>query len=288
MKKTDPSSGFKPFKFLHKKQKNMRKKPLGLSAMFPLIILLLPFSVWAQTEFNDYKKEIFIQKEDSLKFRILFPLNFDKNKKYPLVLFLHGAGERGSDNEAQLRNGGEFFLNKREEFPAIVIFPQAPREDYWANVDVNREVIPFEFNFKNEEEPTKALHLVMALLSSITEENYIDRDRIYVGGLSMGGMGTYELLSRKPAMFAAAFTICGGADPAIVRKYPEGFNIWIFHGEKDDIVVPEFSKTMAREINSAGGNAKLSLYPNDNHNSWDSAFAEPYLLPWLFSNQKNE
>ena len=258
-----------------------------------LLVLLLVFYTSASVEaqdFEEYKKEQFIQKGDTLNYRILFPKDFSEEKEYPLVLFLHGAGERGSDNESQLTHGSDLFLKKaiREDFPAVVIFPQAPKDDYWAKVDVNRNVKPFEFDFKNEEEPTKALHLTMALLSSVASEDYINQDRIYVGGLSMGGFGTFEILSRMPETFAAAFAICGGADPAIVKKYPLGFNIWIFHGEKDDIVPPEFSKMMSRLINSEGGNAKLSLYPNDNHNSWDSAFSEPYLLPWLFSHQKNE
>ena len=260
-----------------------------------LVLVLLSFFGWIPAsveaqERTEFQKEQFVQDNDTLNYRILFPKNFSKDKEYPLVLFLHGAGERGSDNEAQLTHGSELFLNEvnRENFPAVVVFPQAPKDDYWAKVDVDRTVTPFEFNFRKEEEPTKALHLAMALLNSVASEDYIDKEQIYVGGLSMGGMGTFEVISRMPETFAAAFAICGGADPQIAEEYPEGFNIWIFHGEKDDIVPPEYSKTMARVINTAGGNAKLSLYPNDNHNSWDSAFAEPYLLPWLFSQRKNE
>jgi predicted peptidase len=257
--------------------------------LFAGFFMLISASGMAQ-ERSEFQKKQFIQQNDTLNYRILFPKNFSEEKEYPLVLFLHGAGERGSDNEAQLVHGSDLFLKEanREDFPAVVIFPQAPKEDYWAKVEVDRNKTPLEFNFKNEEEPTKALHLVMALLNSVTSEDYINKDRIYVGGLSMGGMGTYEILSRMPETFAAAFAICGGADPAIVEKYPEGFNIWIFHGEQDNVVPAELSKTMAREINTAGGNAKLSLYPNDNHNSWDSAFSEPYLLPWLFSHQKKD
>ncbi|HSI69575.1 MAG TPA: PHB depolymerase family esterase [Gillisia sp.] len=251
------------------------------------ILMILPLSVWAQTV-EEFNREQFIIKNDTLNYRILYPANFSKDEKYPVVLFLHGAGERGNDNESQLTHGGELFLEQHKEFPAIVIFPQAPKDDYWAKVEVERDSIPYQFNFKNEEEPTKALHLVMALLNSVTAEAYVDTNRIYIGGLSMGAMGTFELISRQPETFAAAFAICGGANPAIVENYPPKFNIWIFHGEKDDIVIPEYSKIMAREINSHGGNAKLSLYPNDNHNSWDSAFAEPYLLPWLFSHIRTE
>jgi predicted peptidase len=255
-----------------------------------LFFLLISIPAIEAQELKEFEKEHFIQGNDTLNYRILYPLDFSEEKQYPVILVLHGAGERGSDNEAQLVHGADLFLKQenRKEFPAIVIFPQAPKEDYWAKVEVNREVIPYDFNFRNEEEPTKALHLVMALLNSVTSKEYTDKNRIYVGGLSMGGMGTYEILSRMPETFAAAFAICGGADPAIVEKYPKGFNIWIFHGEQDNVVPPEFSKTMARVINSRGGNAKLSLYPEDNHNSWDSAFSEPYLLPWLFSHKKQK
>ncbi|GHA26821.1 phospholipase [Salinimicrobium marinum] len=253
-----------------------------------LFFLLISIPASEAQELNEFEKEHFLQGKDTLNYRILYPKDFSEEKQYPIVLFLHGAGERGNDNESQLTHGADLFLKSenRKDFPAIVIFPQAPKEDYWANVEVNREVVPYEFNFRNEEEPTKALHLVMALLNSVTSEKYTDKNRIYVGGLSMGGMGTYEILSRMPETFAAAFAICGGADPVITEKYPKNFNIWIFHGEQDNVVPPELSKTMARQINTHGGNAKLSLYPDDNHNSWDSAFSEPYLLSWLFSHQK--
>jgi len=238
---------------------------------------------------SEYKKEHFISGADTLNYRILFPKNFDKEKQYPLLLVLHGAGERGNNNESQLVHGGDLFLKDsvREQFPAIVIFPQAPKDDYWARVEVNRDVKPFEFDFKNKEESSKSLTLVMNLMDEMVNEKFVNNDQVYVGGLSMGGMGTFEIIYKKPEMFAAAFAICGGANTEIAQEYPDNFNIWLFHGEKDDIVLPKYSKSMAREINHYGGNAKLSLYPNDNHNSWDSAFSEPYLLPWLFSFSKN-
>lgn len=251
------------------------------------ILLLLPLSLRAQTK-DDFKREQFISENDTLNYRILFPDNFSENEKYPVVLVLHGAGERGDDNEAQLVHGSDLFLQaeNRKKFPAIVIFPQAPKNDYWAKVEVKRDTMPFQFNFKNKEEPTKSLDLVMKMMDSVINQKFVDKEKVYVGGLSMGGMGTYELLYKKPEMFAAAFAICGGANPEIAQDYPKGFNIWIFHGEKDDIVPPTLSKAMARSINHHGGNAKVSLYPDDNHNSWDSAFSEPYLLPWLFSKER--
>ncbi len=259
---------------------------VALNFITGFIILSIPFSVEAQTQ-EDYKKKKFVQNSDTLNYRILFPKDFSEDQEYPVILFLHGAGERGSDNEAQLTHGGKLFLEQQEAFPAVVIFPQAPEEEYWVRIEADRETTPVEFNFNNTAEPTTSLGLVMSLMDAVADEKFTDNERIYIGGLSMGGMGTYEMLYRKPEMFAAAIAICGGADPEITKHYPEGFNIWIFHGEKDNVVSPELSKTMAREINSNGGNAKLSLYPETGHNSWDAAFEEPYLLPWLFNNRKN-
>ncbi len=260
-----------------------------LCIVLGVILLLTPLDLNAQTR-EDFKREKYISENDTLNYRVLFPDDFSKDEKYPVVLVLHGAGERGDDNEAQLVHGSDLFLKteNREKFPAIVIFPQAPKEDYWAKVEVKRDTMPFQFDFKNTEATTKSLNTVMKLMDSVVKQDFVNDQKIYVGGLSMGGMGTYELIYKKPEMFAAAFAICGGANPEIARDYPKAFPIWIFHGEKDDIVPPALSIAMAREINDYGGNAKLSLYPEDNHNSWDSAFSEPYLLPWLFSKERTK
>jgi predicted peptidase len=265
----------------------MKKRFLYILAVFILMLMLVPFTVAAQEQ-EAFKKEHFIKGADTLNYRILFPKDFSEEKEYPVVLFLHGAGERGNDNQSQLTHGSELFLKHQEKFPAIVIFPQAPKDDYWAKVEVNRDTVPFQFDFMNKKPATKSLQLVMDLMEEMISKNYVNKDRIYVGGLSMGGMGTFELIYKRPEMFAAAFAICGGANPEIAKEYPQGFNIWLFHGKKDDVVLPKYSEAMARAINHYGGNAKLSLYPDDNHNSWDSAFAEPNLLPWLFSHKQSE
>ena len=174
-------------------------------------------------------------------------------------------------------------------YPAIVVFPQCPKESYWASVKRDYEVsLEKKYNYAKSLPKNSQLEIVESLMVFLEKNYKIDTTRCYVGGLSMGGMGTYELISRRPELFAAAFAICGGADPVIAEKYPEGFDIWIFHGEKDDVVPVELSKTMAREINAHGGNAKLSLYPEADHNSWNAAFREPYLLPWLFRQSKNQ
>jgi len=267
----------------------MKNRLKYLLITFGSILLMMPLALDAQTK-EDFKKEHFILNGDTLNYRVLYPNDFSEEEKYPVVLVLHGAGERGDNNESQLVHGSDLFLDKgnRKKFPAIVIFPQAPKEDYWAKVEVKRDTMPFQFDFKNTEEPTRSLALVMKMMDSVVAQKFVNKENVYVGGLSMGGMGTYEILYKKPEMFAAAFAICGGANPEIAKGYAEGLNIWIFHGEKDDIVPSELSKAMAKSINHFGGNAKVSLYPNDNHNSWDSAFSEPYLLPWLFSHNRTD
>ncbi|MTI21714.1 phospholipase [Fulvivirga sp. RKSG066] len=221
-----------------------------------------------------------------LPFRVLFPENFNQDEKYPVILFLHGAGERGSDNEKQLVHGSDLFINQKIS-PAIVIAPQCPQDDYWAKVDVKRSLEGKRiFSFPAESTPTDAMQSVMHLVDSVRQLGFVDKSRLYVGGLSMGGMGTFEILSRRPEVFAAAFPICGGGNPQNVTTYADEVDLWVFHGAKDDIVPPALSEQMVDAIKKAGGDVKFTLYPEANHNSWDSAFAEPELLTWLFSKSK--
>ena len=126
----------------------------------------------------------------------------------------------------------------------------------------------------------------MALLQQLVRymiRTYPVKDgAVYAGGLSMGGMGTYELVRRTPRTFNAAFAICGGANPATAKKMKHT-RWWIFHGLKDDVVDPAFSRKMAEALTKKGASVRATWYPDANHNSWDSAFAEKELLPWLFS-----
>ena len=108
---------------------------------------------------------------------------------------------------------------------------------------------------------------------------------MYVGGLSMGGMGTFEIVWRNPKLFAAAFPICGGADTGSAKKFSK-ISWWIFHGAKDDVVLPLFSQRIVTALQQINADVKFTLYPEANHNSWDNALAEPELMPWLFSNVK--
>lgn len=232
-----------------------------------------------------FQKRWLVQGADTLPYRILYPLNYDSSKRYPVLFFLHGGGERGTDNTAQLTHGGAFFLQERAKnhFPAFLVFPQCARNSYWSNVlRIHDTTGARTFQFLPGGEPTRSMQLLTMLVQQLVSSLPVNKEQVYVGGLSMGGMGTFELVRRMPKVFAAAFAICGGADPATAKPI-SGISWWIFHGLKDDVVDPAFSKNMATALKAAGAPVKLTLYPEAGHNSWDSAFVEKNLLPWLFS-----
>jgi predicted peptidase len=246
----------------------------------------MPF-VHAQN-FSAYTKNYFVEGKDSLPYRLLLPQNYDATKKYPLILFLHGAGERGNDNESQLSHGADFFLKDsiRKKYPAIIIFPQCKTESFWSNV--NRDTSKRgedRLIFQTGGKPTLAMHLLRKLLTQIITTYPVEKKQIYVGGLSMGGMGTFEIVYRNPTLFAAAFPMCGGADVGSAPKFKKT-NWWIFHGAKDDLVLPMFSQRIVTALQNINANVKFTLYPEADHNCWDSAFAEPELMSWLFLNKK--
>lgn len=241
-----------------------------------------------QVETGKYLYKQHLHEGDTLNYRILYPHDFDENKRYPLVLFLHGRGESGADNEKQLTHGGMLFLDSLHKYPAVVIFPQCPETDFWAKVGQSRKDDgSFQFEFLTGQPPTPSLTAVMDLLGQELDKPYIDENRLYVSGLSMGGMGVFELLWRMPEKIAAAAPICGGGAPEMASAMAD-IPIWIFHGMKDDIVLPRHSIRMLKAIQREGGLAKITLYPDANHNSWDPALSEPAFLPWMFSKYKGE
>lgn len=258
------------------------------AALMLLLVIFATITGQAQNnELDAYERKVYTKGNDTLPYRILYPKGFNPSKKYPLVLVLHGAGERGDNNQSQLVYGAKRFLDEQEQFPAIVVFPQCPKDSYWSNVDIVKDDSGKRtFNFQEGGKPTEAMHSLLGLLKQLRKSGYVDKDRVYLGGLSMGGMGTFELLRRKPNTFAASFPICGGGAPESARKYAKKVDLWIFHGEVDGVVPVEHSKAMAKALEEAGGNVKLTTYPGVNHNSWDYAFKEPELLSWIFSHKK--
>jgi len=260
---------------------NMNKK-IQLLAFLLLSCLL----VTAQ-DLSMYQKKWYISGKDTMPYRILLPENYDASKKYPLVFFLHGAGERGNDNELQLVHGAKLFLKEenRKNFPAIIVFPQCPANSFWSNVEFKMDNGKRTFAFLEAGEPTIAMKLAQELLMSLMKEYPVAKKQIYVGGLSMGGMGTFEIVKRNPKLFAAAIPICGGANVATAAALKKP-TWWVFHGAKDDVVPPKLSEDMVEAMKKEKVTVKLTIYPNANHNSWDAAFAEPDLLPWLFAQKK--
>jgi predicted peptidase len=241
-------------------------------------------------DFSPFEKHWFMQNGDTLPYRILLPPDFEPSRKYPLVLFLHGRGESGTDNEKQLTHGARLFLqdSNRKKYPAIVVFPQCRPNSYWSNVHTvttGSKYSKRSFYFVSDGAPSVAMMQVLALLDNLFVRYLVDRRQVYVMGLSMGGMGTYEIVRRKPKLFAAAIAICGGAHTETAPQIRKT-KWWLLHGAKDDIVRPEYSEQMAEALRQAKAKVKLTIYPNANHNSWDAAFAEPALLDWLFSQRR--
>lgn len=235
-----------------------------------------------------YQKKIFISAGHELPYRILYPENYDKTKKYPLILFLHGAGERGTDNRKQLVHGAKLFLKdeNRKSFPAIVVFPQCPEDSYWSSVKIDRSKQPLQFEFDYTTNPTWPLVAANELVKKIIKEEAVDKSKVYVAGLSMGGMGTFESVYRYPDLYAAALPICGGGDATHYDKRVGKTAFWIFHGSADAVVNPQQSRDMEAKIKLLKIKNRYTEYPGVNHNSWDNAFAEPDFLSWMFSHRR--
>jgi predicted peptidase len=220
-------------------------------------------------------------KGKTLRYRLLKPDDYDAKKPYPLVLFLHGAGERGDDNDKQLIHGVPEFAKEanRKQYPCFLIAPQCPANARWVEVDWSADA------HKQPAEMSEPLRLSLEAIAALQKEFSIDPKRIYITGLSMGGFGAWDALARKPDLFAAAAPICGGGDEAtakLIAKLP----IWAFHGAKDGAVKPSRSRHMIEAIKKAGGSPKYTEYEKEGHASWVPAYRDPELYQWLFAQQR--
>lgn len=184
-------------------------------------------------------------------------------QRWPLVLFLHGAGERGDDLERVNIHGPAKRINAGTNFPFILVAPQCPEEQWW-DTDT-----------------------LVALLDTVTESLRVDPDRVYVTGLSMGGFGTWNLAARQPERFAAIVPICGGGRTADAPRLAN-LAIWAFHGEQDDVVPPEQSRKIVEAVNAAGGHATLTIYPDANHDSWTRTYDNPKLYEWMLAQRRGQ
>jgi predicted peptidase len=205
--------------------------------------------------------------------------DYDPVSKYPLVIFLHGSGERGDDNDAQLKWGVQNFASNKnmKMHPAIVIAPQCPKGNSWGNYsNTDMSLLP---------SPSDPMKLVIELIKETIQKLPIDTDRIYITGLSMGGFGTFDAISRYPDLFAAAVPVCGGGDikrAASIAHIP----IWIFHGALDRAVNPVLSHNMLKALTDAGAHPGYTQYPKAGHFSWIAAYDDEMMMDWLFSQKK--
>lgn len=259
--------------------KSAKSKSVCLSTSL-LFCLITSFS-FAQSSLFSYEKYI-NGKGDTLKYRQLFP-DADTMRKYPLVIFLHGSGERGNDNEAQLKWGVLNFASDQNMklHPAFVIAPQCPANMGWSNFANRNNTVEMSI----QASASKPMELLMELIHQIIRKYPIDTNRIYITGLSMGGFGTYDALERYPNLFAAAVPVCGGGDlskASVIAHTP----IWIFHGAEDPAVNPLFSLDMVTALTKAGAHPGLTIYPEVGHFSWIAAYSDPMMMEWLFRQHK--
>lgn len=232
----------------------------------------------------DYEARTFTADDGgTLGYRLLAPKRIEAGKKYPLVLFLHGSGERGTDNAIQLKHGAVLFLKPevREKFPCYVLAPQCPPEKTWSEIKNWSGAPVFSA------EPTAPMQRVLGALDALLQELPVDPDRLYVTGLSMGGYGTWDLLARAPGRWAAAAPICGGGDAAKIVTAKD-VPTWAFHGALDPIVPPARTREMIVALRAAGGQPMYSEYPYVKHDSWAQAYGEPELLPWMFAQRRGQ
>ncbi|MFN3167269.1 MAG: prolyl oligopeptidase family serine peptidase [Phycisphaeraceae bacterium] len=232
-----------------------------LALSFALLVCSLGMAM-NQTE---GRIDVEVKRTDTLKYLIALPSDYEKDgDAVPLILFLHGAGERGDDLKKVKSHGPPKMVAQGHDFGAIVVSPQCPAGSWW----------------------TDEIDMLVALLDKIEREYNVDKDRVYVTGLSMGGYGTFALAARQPDRFAAAVPICGGGmyfDALRLSRLP----MWVFHGENDRVVPVEESTRMVETINARNGeNARLTTYPGVGHNSWDKAYGDEAMWKWLFDQKR--
>jgi predicted peptidase len=217
----------------------------------------------------------------TLRYRLLTPTPANADTKLPLVLFLHGAGERGDDNAAQLKHGVVEFHRRQATHPCLVLAPQCPAGSKWVDVDWNEKGGAGTF----PAEPSVPLRLALEVVDGLIAAGRVDPDRVFVTGLSMGGYGTWYAAGMPGSRFAAAAPICGGGDPAWANRYV-GLPVWAFHGDDDRAVPVGRSREMVEAIRAVGGKLKYTEYPGVGHDSWTRTYADDAFHDWLFAQRR--
>ncbi len=203
-------------------------------------------------------------RQRSFPFLCYRPREFQPEAKLPLLVFLHGAGERGTDLERVKKHGPPKLIDQGEDLPFVVVSPQCPEDQWWAMAE--------------------NIHGLAQLTQYIQSEYSIDTTRTYLTGMSMGGYGTWATAAAYPEMYAAIVPICGGADLAIVADL-KSTPAWAFHGRDDDIVPLVRSEEIVDEVSKIGGDSRLTIYDNVQHDSWSATYANREIYDWLLSHK---
>ena len=191
----------------------------------------------------------------------------DSQEKWPLMLFLHGAGERGDDlSKLETHGPPKLIAKEGKSFPFIIVSPQCPQDGLWTH-----EI---------------QIDTLNALLDDIISRYRIDEDRIYVTGISMGGFGAWSLAIAYPDRFAAIAPICGGGNPDDAERITH-LPIWVFHGAKDTVVPLQRSQEMVTALDKAGTNVKFTVYPDAEHDSWTETYNNPELYEWFLKQTRS-
>ena len=196
-----------------------------------------------------------------LSYLLYLPPNYETKDKWPLLLFLHGAGERGDNLEAVKIHGPPQMISEGRDFPFIVVSPLCPKERWWRP------------------------HELIALLDDMAAQHKVDEDRVYCTGLSMGGFGTWATAFYDPNRFAALVPICGGGEQSWA-KHLKHVPTWAFHGAKDAGVPVHRSQDMAEAMKKAKGNMQLTIYPDGKHNVWTETYNKPELYEWMLKQHR--
>jgi predicted peptidase len=239
----------------------------------------MPFNNLGMNSAAEFGLATYTSNAGRLPYRLLKPPTIESGRIYPLVIFLHGIGERGTDNQAQLKWGPNRFAEakERETHPCFVIAPQCPPDKLWVEVPRPDATKPHTM----PKEPSVPMGLLMELLLTFMKANPVDASRVYAVGLSMGGYGTWDIIARRPDLFAAAVPICGGADIATAKAIAH-IPVWVWHGDKDDLIPAVRSRSMVAAMRGAGANPKYNEISGGDHFAWIPAFRDPALLDWLF------
>lgn len=255
-------------------------------AIILCLLLIVPFTCLGAVDAPFIEMSIPYSDEkypdETFRYVLLPPKNVVAGRTYPLVFFLHGAGERGSDPEKLLVHLPPLMATEayREKYPCYFIAPQCREDDYWARIHWR------DLDAKMADEPGSMLKMAMAVLDKSLADLPIDRRRIYLTGLSMGGFGSWEWAIREPSRFAAVVPICGGGDPTLVKRIAD-LPLWAFHGADDPVVPVLHTRRMIEALRKVGGEPKYTEIPKVGHASWTPAYAESSgLFDWMFQQSR--